>query len=117
MIGLNSMCKSLIPGFIESKNDTYNVWQQIISGNFLLLIRERFDESLLLLKYAYNLSWNDLIFNSMKVQSNNTNYILTQKEKIVLKQLLDCDWKLYNMAQRVFDYRLYQIYKGNKTKI
>eukprot|EP01084_Bolivina_argentea_P058398 106652_1 len=66
--GLNSMCKSLMPGY-STKNDTYNVWQQIISGNFLLLIKERYEESLLLLKYAYNMSWSDLIFTSMKVKN------------------------------------------------
>merc|ERR1712060_805342 len=52
---LNAMCRELIPGFVEDGNDKFGNWKRIKRGDFLLLITDRWDESLILLKYAYNL--------------------------------------------------------------
>ena len=113
-IQLNCLCKEIIPN---------NKWNQIQSGNFLVLIADRFDESLLLLKEAYNLKWEDLFYKKMTKKPERIskrilikNKIkLTKEQDIKLKRLQDCDWKLYEIATKIFDQRLYEIYGDNKS--
>eukprot|EP01084_Bolivina_argentea_P100328 180163_1 len=115
------MCRVLIPGFVETGVDTYNNFEKIITGQWLILILERFDESLLVMKYAYNLSWSDLVYIKMKTNKTNLKfgdeYLDNEQDKQKLLQLNYCDLKLYNIAKKQFESRLYEIYSGNKTKI
>ena len=124
-IEINCLCKEIIPKYADPDYDATknNNWDRIKFGDFLVLIAERFDESLLLLKYAYNLEWKDLFYKKMtKKSASLTNYQLkrdkiklTKEQDMKLKLLQDCDWKLYHIAMKVFDQRLYQIYGNNQT--
>ena len=118
---LNSQCRSLIRGYVEPMQmDKYNAWNSIQSGEWLLLITERFDESLLILMNAYNLSAHDLVY---KRQKGGVNRILYEdaynpndEEREMIKKMNGCDWKLYTLALELFEYRLYEIYGGDQKR-
>ena len=117
---LNAMCRELIPGYVQNGMDKYGIWQRIQSGDFLLLITDRWDESLILLKYAYNLQWNDLFYSNMTKKSWKRSPIkaketinITKTEQQQLRSLNDCDWTFYDLAMKIFDRRLFEIYKGD----
>ena len=115
---LNSMCRILAPGAITG-NDTYGNFEKIRNGKWIVLILERFDESLLVLKAAYNLEWTDLVYMKMKHDKakDNDQYIESEEDEQKLLELNHCDLRLYGVAYQQFEQRLFQIYKGNETKI
>eukprot|EP01084_Bolivina_argentea_P180749 312259_1 len=120
----NSQCHEIIPNYADNGIDKYNNWKRIESGDFLILISDRWDESLLLLKYAYNLEWKDLFYKKMtkrpwkdEMKKKKNVVEITQDESIKLKKLNDCDWKLYNVAVEIFDRRLYEIYKDDVKRL
>ena len=114
----NSQCRSLIPGYVQmEKRDIYNVWNKYINnGKWLILITERFDESLLVLKYKYNLSFTDLIYTRQKGRANRQlhkdAYNPNQFERKLIETINECDSKLYSIATKILNHRIYEIY-GN----
>ena len=116
---LNSQCKVLIPQLTDKGIDKYNNLDKIKSGQWLILILERFYESLLILKYAYDLQWEDLVYIQQKTNKKNDNpqYITTQKDKQKFLEINHCDLKLYNIAYQQFEKRLYEIYKNDTNQI
>lgn len=115
---LNSVCQQIVPDMLKNGVDKFNNIEKIRNGQWLVLILERFDESLLVLKYAYNLTWEDLVYMKMKSNKGKKNdESINEDEKKILEELNKCDLKLYKIAYKVFDLRLNEIYKGNKTAI
>ncbi len=115
---LNSVCKQIVPDMLKNGEDKFNNIEKIRNGQWLVLILERFDESLLVLKYTYNLTWKDLVYMKMKSNKGKKNdESINEDEKKILEELNKCDLKLYKIAYKVFDLRLNEIYKGNKTAI
>ena len=108
---INSMCNEIL-GRLYLKYGINSIIKSnnILNGNYLLLITERWDESMLVLKYAYNLSFDDIVYitdfkiNSEKglsdeqvthVKSGNKN------EKLVL----DYDQRDFTMSFTSIDFR------------
>ena len=117
---LNSQCRSLIRGYVEPEAyDAYDVWKSIRNGDWLILITERFDESLLLLTYAYNFTLNDLSYIRKKGREKRdlyeNAYNPTQDERALILKMHECDAHLYKTALEIFNHRIFQIY-GNDHK-
>merc|ERR1712154_204400 len=97
-----------------------NAWNSIENGEWLLLITERFDESLLVLMSAYNLSTCDLVYRRQKGGVNRilyqSAYNPNESERKMIKKMNECDWKLYKNALKLFEYRLHEIYGGDNEK-
>ena len=109
---------------VKNKGLLYAHIDNIVSGEWLILITERWLESLLLLKYAYDLKWIDLIY----LHNMNTNRKhkpggddimsdLSDEDVDKLYKLNQCDYMIWKYANLVLDYRLKQLYQGNRTLI
>eukprot|EP01084_Bolivina_argentea_P029959 55579_1 len=84
----------------------------IMNGNWLILITEHWDESMILLKYAYNLNNDDIVYQKMKV-SKKYSYNLTEMYEYKLRQMLNCDWFLYHLSLHIFHKRIKQLYHSH----
>ena len=117
-IAFNTMCKSLIPGYAWNDGDIYNNWPNILSGNWLILVTDHWNESMLLLKHAYNLTWTDLVYLYMKKSQHHVQVSdLNQDDINKINELSSCDWELYNISLKIFNARLYEIYKGDQERM
>ena len=118
-IAFNTMCKSLIPDYAwNGGNDTYNNWPNILNGNWLILVTDYWNESMLLLKHAYNLTWTDLVYLYMKKSKHHLQMSDLSNEDInKINELSFCDWKLYNISLKIFNKRLYEIYEGDEERM
>ena len=116
-IKYNVMCQQLIG------NDWHDLdhpnWKNILNGNWLILITEEWKKSLLLLKHAYHLSDNDLIYMDMKRSGNKykNQFNLSEKEKDLINEHNYCDWMLYNISVQVFNQRIRDIYGSDVRRM
>lgn len=119
----NSMCNEIFGNlYLEFDVNSIVKSDNILNGKYLLLITERWDESMLVLKYAYNLSFDDIVYitdlkkdrNPEQMISDNDKHLSTEYQNVIYN-LNNCDWKLYKIANEILDHRLFQIY-GNDTQ-
>ena len=80
--------------------------KDIINGKYILLITNRFDESMLLLYYILKLNnFNNLLYLKQKVKNNiiKINELLTENEMKLLEIYQPNDMILYNIANEILN--------------
>ena len=82
-----------------------NVIYKILSGEWLSLVTERFDESLVAyLHFGYGMNLSSLVYRSMKVHEENTKttpYVATEEEMMILRANQPYDYILYIVSNLV----------------
>lgn len=106
-VGLNQMSFDLgFDGPYDSEAAVDKFVRGIEAAFDLVMLAERLDESLILLKHL--LCWNTTDMVALKLNSrfSNLKEVLSEDTKARLLQLNSADWKLYKHFAKVFDERV-----------
>ena len=79
---------------------------KIRTGDWLVLVLERFDESLQLLREAYSWDMFDILYVAMKTTVTSHKAPLNEADRAALLKMSGCDTKLYQESLAVFERRV-----------
>lgn len=80
--------------------------RKVRTGDWLVLVLERFDESLQILREAYGWDMVDILYMSMKTTRTTHKTPLGAADRTALLGLSPCDTKLYQESLAVFERRV-----------
>mmetsp|Transcript_46709 Transcript_46709/g.130312 ORF Transcript_46709/g.130312 Transcript_46709/m.130312 type:complete len:410 (+) Transcript_46709:212-1441(+) len=107
MHSLNSMCQHLIrDGQPPGGGTEAEIMHKIRTGDWLVLVLERFDESLQLLREAYSWDMFDILYVAMKTTRTSHKAPLNEADRAALLKMSGCDTKLYQESLAVFEQRV-----------
>uniref|UniRef100_A0A7S3UZE7 Sulfotransferase domain-containing protein n=1 Tax=Heterosigma akashiwo TaxID=2829 RepID=A0A7S3UZE7_HETAK len=79
--------------------------QQVRSGRHLIMVTERLEESLLMVKHAYDFTVDDMVYFSKKVQKHGTT-ARDEKAYAAWRELDALDTQFHDLANEMLDHHL-----------